>query len=113
MHFKVLHPLEVLTVEHINFFYVLASEDGQSGILFCKSEYPQPSEETLASLEDTINNVFREMRIPYYYPKSMRRHIRKYGVTSKVSKARYNFFSKIWNPIQRRCLLPGGKPTHH
>lgn len=66
-HSRTLHPHEVLVVEQMDIFYVPASRERKQGILFYRLEPPKPSERSPPLLEDPQENIYMDVRVPYYY----------------------------------------------
>lgn len=106
---KPLAKLEVSVVEQLKTFYVPPSQAGKRGTLFYRStQQPLWREE----MEDPAEYIFERVKIPRYYSPKMKELLERSGYDFKQSYARAKFFQRMWNPPQRRAVLPDGRVAH-
>ncbi|XP_020080518.1 uncharacterized protein LOC109704178 [Ananas comosus] len=108
---------QVSVVDHLKTFFVppkIEDVEGRRtvkrGILFYKSD-DKKSTDVIRS-EDYDDDIYEDIEIPNYFSASLIKMIHKLGCPTRRSWANHKFFQRMWNPPQRRSILPNDKSSN-
>ncbi|XP_020081023.1 uncharacterized protein LOC109704671 [Ananas comosus] len=116
-HIKSLHINEPTKVNDLKTFFVppqvekvKGKERIKKGILFYKSDDYKPSD--LIKLDNSDEEIYEDVNMPKYFPKNLKNMMNRSGIPARRSRANRKFFQKMWNPQQKRVVLPNGRTIH-
>ncbi|XP_020082008.1 uncharacterized protein LOC109705667 [Ananas comosus] len=114
---KSLHISEPTKVNDLKTFFVppqvekvKGKERIKKGILFYKSDDYKPSD--LIKLDNSDEEIYEDVNMPKYFSKNLKNMMNRSGIPARRSRDNRNFFQKMWNPPQKRVVLPNGRTVH-